>query len=495
VPQRLLDDRIRGGLRADSLRLDRLDWSVDGARSITGLLTGQLAVSGTMQRPVAEGALRLDDGRVTVEDLGITPHNISMRVRANADSLLLESLRMESGGSRDTLGIRGVLHLHEGEPAEVRMEVGARTFQLARRTDGTDVDLSGRVQLVGPLTRPVISGLVQIPRATLAIDPLAARTALDLTSETARALLGAGEMPVAASGAEGMATLGQRVQVDSLRVELANDVWVQTPEARMKLAGGLDVASARDRLTLAGEIRADRGQYRLDLGLVSRSFSVDSGRVRFFAEPTVPTTLDIRATHVVRDAGGTEIPVGVHIGGNYDRPVLTLSSTDPLYAAAPESEIISLLLFGSPTFALDGQRQSTVQVVTGVLLPSVGGAVEGALQRLLPVFNTVQVTTAGRQGATDLTAFSLLDNLSISAGKQLGERTFLRLNTGVCRGAGQATIRGASLWYGVAAEHRLAPHLIGQVGVDPGAAPCARLGAEVLPRLQFGFDLFREWIW
>ena len=495
VPKRLLDDRIRGTLRADSLRLDQLDWRVEGVHSIMGQLTGALAVSGTVERPVAEGALRLDDGGATIEELGITPRNVSMRVRANADSLLLESLRLESGSARDTLGMHGVLHLHEGKPAELRLEVGARTLQVARRPDGTDVDLSGRIQLVGPLARPVLSGVVQIPRATLVIDPLAARTALDLTSETARALLGAGEMPVAGSGATGLAALGKRVQVDGLRVELANDVWVQTPEARVKLSGGLDVASARDRLTLAGEIRADRGQYRLDLGLVSRSFSVDSGRVRFFAEPTLPTTLDIRATNVVRDAGGTEIPVGVHIGGSYERPVLTLSSRDPLYASAPESEIISLLLFGAPTFALDGQRQNTVQAVTGVLLPSVGGAVEGALQRLLPVFNTVQVTTAGRQGSADLTAFSLLDNLSISAGKQLGERTFLRLNTGVCRGAGQATIRGASLWYGVAAEHRLAPHLVGQVGVDPGAAPCARLGADVLPRLQFGFDLFREWIW
>jgi hypothetical protein len=32
------------------------------------------------------------------------------------------------------------------------------------------------------------------------------------------------------------------------------------------------------------------------------------------------------------------------------------------------------------------------------------------------------------------------------------------------------------------------------VGVDPGAAPCTRLGGDAMPRMQFGFDLFREWI-
>ena len=83
-------------------------------------------------------------------------------------------------------------------------------------------------------------------------------------------------------------------------------------------------------------------------------------------------------------------------------------------------------------------------------------------------------------------------NLSISAGKQLGGRTFLRLNTGACRGGGAS--RGASLWIGAAAEYRLNGGYTAQIGVDPGAAPCSNLGSDLSPKLQFGFDLFREWI-
>ncbi|MFN7530563.1 MAG: translocation/assembly module TamB domain-containing protein, partial [Gemmatimonas sp.] len=288
--------------------------------------------------------------------------------------------------------------------------------------------------------------------------------------------------------------LGRFVSVENARLSLGNEVWVQTPEARVKLAGELAATVSGDQLALEGEINAARGQYRLDLGVVSRSFAIDSGRVRFYGATAMAPTLDLTATHVVRVAGGGEIPVRVHIGGGYDRPVLTLGSSDPLYASAPESELISLLIFGAPTFALDGQSRSTVRAVTGVLLPSVGGAVEGALQRLLPVFNTVQVSTAGGQTSQELSALALLDNLSISAGKQIGDRTFLRLNTGICRGVGQATQRGAGLWGGVAAEYRIARNWWGQVGVDPGSAPCTRPAGDVFPRLQFGFDLFREWI-
>jgi translocation and assembly module TamB len=134
-----------------------------------------------------------------------------------------------------------------------------------------------------------------------------------------------------------------------------------------------------------------------------------------------------------------------------------------------------------------------VRAVTGVLLPSVGGFVEGALQRWLPV-NTIQVSTGGSQQDATMSGTSLINNLSITAGKQVGERTFLRLNTGICRGAGQATQRGASLWGGIAAEYRIARNWWGQVGVDPGSAPCTRPAGDAFPRLQFGFDLFREWI-
>jgi translocation and assembly module TamB len=495
VDTRLLSDRMEGEIVADSLRLDAVPIAIDGVRRLRGRLAGQLALDGTVDRPTARGIMVLEEAGARLDDLGIEPSEGRLVLRAAADSLILESLRVRSGSRTDTLGARGTLHFAAGDSARVAVQVSAHNFEVSRQRNGTDLDIGGVVSVRGAVRRPVVSGNLLIPLANLVVDPLGARAALDLSSAGARELLGAEEVPVAETAAQSLAALGRVLTVTNARVELGNEVWVQTPEARVKLSGGLDVTRRGDELALDGEILANRGQYRLDLGVVNRSFSVDSGRVRFFANAKIPPTLDISATNVVRVLGGAQIPVRVHIGGNYEVPVLTLSSSDPLYASAPESEIISLLIFGAPTFALDGQRQSTVRAVTGVLLPTVGGAMEGALQRLLPGLSTLQVTTAGGQTQGNLNAFSLLDNLSISAGKQVGERTFLRLNTGVCRGAGQADQRGASLWYGIAAEYRVARNWMGQVGMDPGASPCTRLGGDVLPRMQFGFDLFREWIW
>ncbi len=492
VEKRMLSDQVDAQITADSLRLDGLPLSINGVERLRGRVSGQLVLNGNMDHPVARGSMTAEDVGAFFRDLNIEPVDGRIVLRAAEDSLILETFRIRSGGALDTIGAVGALHFPTGDPSIVSLKVSANNAALSRQHDGTDLDLSGNVTLVGPLKRPTVSGAIFVPRANLVFDPLGARNALDLSSEAARELLGAEEVPVAETAAQSLAALGSFLNVENARVDLGNDVWVQTPESRVKVSGGLSIAMSGDRLALEGELNANRGQYRLDLGVVSRSFSVDSGRVRFFGSSAIAPTLDISATNTVRVAGGSAIPVRVHIGGSYDVPVLTLSSSDPLYASAPESEIISLLIFGAPTFALDGASQSTVRAVTGVLLPTVGGAVEGALQRFFPGINTIQVTTAGGQSQQDLSALGLLNNLSISAGKQIGERTFLRANTTLCRGGASSTRN--PLQIGLSAEYRISRNLSAQIGMDPGSAPCTQLGTNGFPRLQFGFDLFREWI-
>ena len=486
VDQRLLSEIVDAEIVADSLSLDSLPLSTMGVDGVRGVLNGRLALTGTMERPIATGTMTLDRFSANIAALGISPTEGRVVVRAVQDSLILESLRVRSGGPSDTVMARGAMRFASGQPVTMRLTASANNLSVARQRDGTDLNIGGNIQLVGPLKRPVLTGALSIPSATLFINPLAASTALDLTTDAVRELLGLEEVPVAASGAQSLARLGSFLTVDNARIELGNDVWVRTPEAKVKVTGGLTVTTNGNLLALEGEITANRGQYRLDLGPVNRGFTVDSGKVRFFGSADISPSLDISATNVVRRANGEEIPVHVHIGGTLDRPLVALTSSDPLYARAPESEIISLLIFGEPTFALDGPRQSTVRAVTGVLLPSLGGKVEGVLQSLLPGLSTVQVVAGGGQTREDLSVGSLLDNVSVSAGKQFGDRTYLRVNTGVCR--------GAQLWAAVAVEYRLTRDLTAQIGVDPGAAPCSRLGSDALAPRQFGFDLFRNWI-
>lgn len=495
VEKRLLSDAVDADISADSLRLDALGLAVSGVSRVKGTLSGHVAVAGTMDRPVASGTMQLANFSAYFADLGIEPADGRATFRAAADSVILESFRVRSGGVSDTLNVRGSVRFVRDEPLFVTAAVNANNFIASRQRNGNDLVVSGNLAVKGELKKPTVSGNVFVPSATLVIDPLGASTALDLRSAAAREYLSVSELPVVDSTAPVLANVGQYANVSNLRVVLGNEVWVRTPESTLRLVGSVDLSTKGAALVPEGEIQANRGLYRLELGVVSRSFAVDSGRVRFFGDTALIPTLDISATNVVRLASGDEIPVKIHVGGNLEAPVLRLSSTDPLYSSAPESEIISLLIFGAPTFALDGQSQSTVRAVTGVLLPSLGGAVEGALQQLFPGLNTVQLTNVGGQSGKELQndPANLLNNLSLMAGKQIGERTYLRANTGVCRGNNQAAGRNP-LWYGLSVEYRLARGFTGQIGYDPGSSPCTQLGNESLPNMQLGFDLFKEWI-
>lgn len=498
IGDRIYTEALTGQIVADSLRLRDLPLRVTDVRDLDGFVHGRIALGGTFDAPDITGQIRLERGTLFSEVLGIRPTEAALDFVAGGDSLAIARFRFRSGArASDTLHLTATVRRPLREDPPLALSAFLDNVALARQRDGTDLDLSGRVTLSGRARRPMLTADLFVPHANLVLDLTEARTVLDLQSAEAQALLTTDERATAAGSTPTFAGLGEFLEARGVRVRLGDDVWVRTREASVKLAGEVTVLEAAGRqLSLDGEVQAERGTYRLDLGVVNRPFTIDSGRVRFYPQDALNPTLDIHARHVVRGVDGRDVAVNVAIGGTFDTPTLRLGTNDDSYANAPESEFISLLVFGAPTFALDGQRQQTVRAVSGVLLPSLSGQVEGTLQRLLPVFNTVQVSTAGGQAGDELGTFSsFLNNLSVTAGKQIGRRTYLRLDTGVCRGlASGASGNALNLWYGIAAEYRIATGLTGQVGIDPGPSPCgARLGGAA-PRMQLGFDLFKEWV-
>lgn len=498
VGDRIYTEALEGSIVADSVRLRDLPLRVADVRDLDGFIHGRFALTGTFEQPDFDGTLRLDGGTLYSEILGIRPTGAQLAFVAGGDSLHVREFRFQSGPrTGDTLHLTATVRRPLRDNPGVSVNAMMNNVQLARQRDGTDLDLSGTVTVGGQLKRPTVSADLFVQRANLVLDLTETRAVLDLTSPEATALLGPDELPTVITAAEQFTSLGEYLEARDFRVRLGNDVWVRTTEAAVKLAGEVTVLEADGRrLSLDGELLAERGTYRLDLGVVRRPFEIQSGSVRFFPQDALNPVVDVRARHIVRGVDGRDVAIDVAVGGTLENPTLALSTPDEAYAQAPESEFISLLVFGAPTFALDGQSQQTVRAVTGVLIPTLSNLAEGPLQRLLPVFNTVQLNTAGGQTGEQLGVLSLVDNLSVTAGVQIGVRTYLRLNTGLCRGAaGNSSAQSLNLWYGAAVEYRIATGLTAQVGVDPGPSPCSAIvGGAASRRLQVGFDLFKEWV-
>jgi translocation and assembly module TamB len=275
-------------------------------------------------------------------------------------------------------------------------------------------------------------------------------------------------------------------------------VRLKSSSANVQLAGTLEIAGQVNNPYILGEVDASRGTYRIDLGMLKRTFRVDSGTVRVAGTKDQAASLDIYASYVVRgneNDASRDVRIDAHLTGSSTAPQLELSSD--LGSGVGQSELISYLIFGSPSFMLDGQGSSTVKSATAALVPSLGGLLEGVLGTMLPFFNSLQVTTVAGNGPQNLVASPLdgvLNSFAITGGRQVGADGFLNISGGRCGGSRLASTQSPSGWAGVSMEYR--PRLgIGAIAsIDPGPSPCNSVGA--LSRVyQVGLDVFREFRW
>ena len=101
-----------------------------------------------------------------------------------------------------------------------------------------------------------------------------------------------------------------------------------------------------------------RGNYALKIGgIVTRDFTVERGTVRYFGTPDLNAELDIEARHVVEAQvnGNEEIPVIARITGTMLQPKLELrTDATANRPTLSQTELVSYLMFGRPTFSLQG---------------------------------------------------------------------------------------------------------------------------------------------
>jgi translocation and assembly module TamB len=201
--------------------------------------------------------------------------------------------------------------------------------------------------------------------------------------------------------------------------------------------------------------------------------------------------LDIAAEHTVRAYSGNDVVVRVVIGGTLLVPKLTLESDQqpPL----SESEIVSYLLFGRPSFDLASGGTavtSSEQAILEGAMAGLAGVVSGELEQSL-------VTNLGlpldyfaiRPGGG--TVGGIFSSAQVEAGTQLGERTFLSLNAGLCE-----VTRGLSTQaLGASIEHRLGSQWTVEASIEPTLQECRPAGFLIRPPTpyQVGFDLFWQW--
>ena len=517
---RLLQEPLRGNIRTDSVDLSVIEAFSSDLQRATGTVQANVDVGGTWRQPVLTGRLAVGNGAVGLSNLGIRLQRMNADIVLTGDSLHVRRLSMASGQDRDrgdTASLTGWITFADLLNPEFDLTLAARNFHAIDLERVGRIDIStGRtspLRLTGARQSAVLAGTVTIDRGIIAIPELIEKNLIDLSDPDFRDVVDTTFGRSAALLPDAPDALVQNMRLDNVRLGIGEDVWLRSSEANIKLAGALNVTRGRregfasaDELALEGTLTAERGTYTLNLGIVRPDFAVERGTLRFFGEPEINPTLDIRAIHTVRGAGRANRPdvrIRVTIGGTLAQPSLLLSSADD--PPIPESDLFSYLVTGEPSFALgaEGEQYRGTAASLGLRF---GSSIASSWLSGGGLFDYVQIQTAGvsgEQAGSVLTrsgAASIFSNTRVGLGWQVGDRTFVTANAGLCQLDPKASARAGDTNFldnvGARIEHRFNHGFSLEMGYEPPTTSLTCNDAtgtvQHIPK-QFGFDLFRSW--
>ena len=285
------------------------------------------------------------------------------------------------------------------------------------------------------------------------------------------------------------------------------DVRIQSAEANIKLGGELEITVSRNprrptaapELALLGRLRTERGTYILDMGPgVKRLFTVENGELRFLGDPDLNPSLDINALYVVRQStqgvgGRNDVRIRVKLQGTFQQPRLSFESADSL--SLSESDMISYLVTGGPSYEISGIASTSGFGTTASRLFSSWGASYLSQKLSGGLFDYVEVSRADNpllptQGTG--IANSVFSGVQLGFGRQISDRTWVTLQTGLCRGISQGLPSVGA--FGAKIE-RILPGGYGfSLSADPSTKDlfCGSEGFAPTPR-QYGLDFYRAW--
>ena len=512
VPKRMLSDSLRGKIRSDSVELAILETVSPSVVNASGTFAANLDIGGVWPRPTLTGNLTIGGGALGLAPLGgVRLTDLNANLTFAGDSVQIDRFtvvtREERVGSM-TLG--GYVSLADRENPHFDLTLGARNFHIIERPRIAHLDMSSNLRLTGSYDRSTLTGQVTVDRGTIYIPDLFEKQVISLDSPDLYNIIDTTLTATRPLLPTAPPALVRNLSVENVQVRMGNDVWLRSAEANINLGGAVGVTRGRsttserafDQLALEGTLTTNRGTYRLNLGIVQPKFVVETGTVQFQGDPDFNAVLNINATNTVHrlstsTSAEQDIRIRVHIGGTLVRPQLALSSADSLLNIS-QTDLVSYLLTGAPSFNV------TNQSATASLLRSLGSYLGDQL-RGFGLFDVVDIEL-GRQGFApgQGVASSLFTGARLGVGRQLGDRTFVSANTGLCQvgsllgGNGSSSNINPLESIGVKLDYRLNENLGLSAGYEPSTTTLlcttnisARRFAPTPS--QWGLDIFRTW--
>jgi len=327
---------------------------------VEGTLSGDLHFAGTSTDLEPSGDLFLAGGSAVIPALGVRHRGVEAHLVLTPDGVVEVDGTLRSDG---TARVTGTVTLADplSDP-ELNLLVEAQDFLAVNRRD-VQASLSGAVRIDQSYRRPRVVGDLTVEEGVLIVEEVARSVevvdlsdpaffdVVDTTLVTLRPIIQASQNPFL-----------QNLRLEDVYLTMAQDGWLRGRELNVEMAGTLEVYWDRTERDLAfwGVLDAVRGVY----SVFGRQFQVEEGTVGFPGTPGVNPDLSIRAVNHVRTPENRRLDIVASVEGSLLAPRVSLSSNAPFPIA--ESDLVSYLIFGRPSYALASGQSAYARGAAGV---------------------------------------------------------------------------------------------------------------------------------
>ena len=505
--QRVLDDTMRVRVSSPDVALAILESFTTKVRGALGTFKVDAELAGRTGAAKLNGGLVINRGQVTLPDAGITLREINVDLLARNDTVRIDTLTMVSGPQlSNRFNATGwVARPFNEDSVSFNLAMRADRFHIIGSKNLADLDVTARVDWEGTDQASSARGNVYVDRGRIALPETSDKELFSIEDWRElgldSALVGQlGLLPTPAT------RFLRGLSAENVSIVMGPDVWLRSQDADIKLTGQVNLTVARaerfseDQLALTGDLVTERGTYRLNVSPLQRTFLVESGLLRFNGDPGFNPAMDISAVYTSRSINSTyggrnDVRVGVRIRGTLSDPVIALYAADSLLGLS-DSDLLSYVLFDQPSFSVGaGTGSSAMQL----LLQTLSSTLSSSANRYAGGFvDLVQLQTA-TEGAQLGDIFSL-GGTQLTVGKQIRERFFMSLTSGLCQllPSAPATAPSFLASIGVKLEYQFASSA--NSGVSFAYEPSfdklvCGLGERGFStnKKQVGFDFFRIW--
>ncbi len=417
----LTDRSVDFAVTADSFSVQWVEPFLDpqSINELTGRLTADIDVSGTLDAPVLDGTARYIDGRVGLPEMGLTYGPIQADFVLDQNEVAVNNFVIRSGGG-DVRG-DGTILLPELTLGEFNVDLTASNF-LAIDSREYEFVVNGNMVLSGTTREPELRGDVDVVSGEIM-----------LTEETTSPELEQVEL-----SDDDLQTVERRFGIHvtaqdtttfnlynalamELDVSIERNTWIRSqvnPVMDIQFSGDLDLTKEHYQdVNIFGTIEVVPQRSRIVQ--FGRRFDIASGALTFNGPATDPR-IDIEAEYQPRRVGSTagedNVTITLSLEGRMsERLDLTLGSEPQL----PNADILSYLATGNPAGSglLLGEQGG--EVLQGLAIDQITMLLEGIAGAGLGLD---VVTVEHRAGAYHLTAGSYVSSrLFVSVSQPIGD--------------------------------------------------------------------------